>query len=278
MSAPSRPAAARRRIARCHGRPQRHARLVLRRRPLRRRRTTRSRTAWRCTGRGADLVDVGGESTRPGADRVDADEELPPGAAGRSRELAAAGVRVASTPTAPRSPRPRWRPEPPSSTTSRGGLADPAWPRVVARRRLPVGPDALARAQPRHARRGRVRRRGHRRPHRAAARGSTTPSPRASTPRSWCSTRGSASPRTAAHNWALLAALDRLIALGLPLLVGASRKTFLGRLLAGADGAPRPVDGREAATTAPSPWSPPRRARGACGCTTSPRRSTPSAR
>ena len=28
---------------------------------------------------GADLIDVGGESTRPGADRVDADEEMPPG-------------------------------------------------------------------------------------------------------------------------------------------------------------------------------------------------------
>jgi dihydropteroate synthase len=33
-------------------------------------------------------------------------------------------------------------------------------------------------------------------------------------------------------------------------LVGASRKTFLGRLLAGPDGEPRPVEGREAATLA----------------------------
>jgi dihydropteroate synthase len=50
------------------------------------------------------------------------------------------------------------------------------------------------------------------------------------------------------HNWALLARLDRLVALGLPVLVGASRKTFLGRLLAAPDGTPRPVEGREAAT------------------------------
>ena len=35
---------------------------------------------------------------------------------------------------------------------------------------------------------------------------------------------------------------------GIPVLVGASRKRFLGTLLAGADGAPRPPDGRETAT------------------------------
>ncbi|MEQ6902258.1 dihydropteroate synthase [Nocardioides sp. YIM 152588] len=49
------------------------------------------------------------------------------------------------------------------------------------------------------------------------------------------------------HNWELLRRLDRLADLGFPLLVGASRKTFLGRLLAGPDGTPRPVDEREAA-------------------------------
>ncbi|MDP2773672.1 MAG: dihydropteroate synthase [Nocardioides sp.] len=51
----------------------------------------------------------------------------------------------------------------------------------------------------------------------------------------------------AAHNWELVARLDRLADLGFPLLVGASRKSFLGRLLADADGNPRPVDQREAA-------------------------------
>ena len=51
--------------------------------------------------------------------------------------------------------------------------------------------------------------------------------------------------KTAAHNWALLARLDELTALGFPVLVGASRKAFLGRLLAGPDGAPAPVDDRE---------------------------------
>jgi dihydropteroate synthase len=52
------------------------------------------------------------------------------------------------------------------------------------------------------------------------------------------------------HNWALLANLPALLALGLPVLLGASRKRFLGALLAGPDGAPRPPDGREDATAA----------------------------
>ncbi len=56
--------------------------------------------------------------------------------------------------------------------------------------------------------------------------------------------------KRAEHNWALLAGLDDLSALGLPLLVGASRKAFLGSLLAGPDGQSRPVGEREYATTA----------------------------
>jgi dihydropteroate synthase len=52
------------------------------------------------------------------------------------------------------------------------------------------------------------------------------------------------------HSWALLAHLDALAALGRPLLVGASRKGFLGRLLAGPTGKPRPVEERDVATAA----------------------------
>jgi dihydropteroate synthase len=52
------------------------------------------------------------------------------------------------------------------------------------------------------------------------------------------------------HNWELLRGLDALQDLGFPLLVGASRKQFLGALLAGADGTPRAVDEREFAGTA----------------------------
>jgi dihydropteroate synthase len=56
--------------------------------------------------------------------------------------------------------------------------------------------------------------------------------------------------KTGAHNWALLHALPSFVALGLPVLVAASRKSFLGTLLAGPDGAVRPVADREDATTA----------------------------
>jgi len=56
--------------------------------------------------------------------------------------------------------------------------------------------------------------------------------------------------KRAEHNWQLLAHLDPVKELGYPLLVGAGRKSFLGTLLADAEGRPRPVDGREDATTA----------------------------
>jgi len=56
--------------------------------------------------------------------------------------------------------------------------------------------------------------------------------------------------KTADDNWRLLAGLDRIADLGRPVLVGASRKTFLGRLLATADGVLRPVGEREAAHSA----------------------------
>jgi dihydropteroate synthase len=56
--------------------------------------------------------------------------------------------------------------------------------------------------------------------------------------------------KTAEHNWALLAELDSLLTMGFPVLVGSSRKSFLGKLLASSAGAPRPVADREDATTA----------------------------
>jgi dihydropteroate synthase len=54
--------------------------------------------------------------------------------------------------------------------------------------------------------------------------------------------------KTGQHNWALLHALPELVATGIPVLVGASRKRFLGTLLAGPNGEVRPPDGRETAT------------------------------
>jgi dihydropteroate synthase len=56
--------------------------------------------------------------------------------------------------------------------------------------------------------------------------------------------------KRANHNWDLLRDLAPLLALGYPVLVGASRKSFLGTLLAAADGTPRPVEQREHANSA----------------------------
>lgn len=55
--------------------------------------------------------------------------------------------------------------------------------------------------------------------------------------------------KDAEHNWALLNELDTLVELGQPVLVGASRKRFLGELLA-SDTGPRPVEQRDDATVA----------------------------
>lgn len=63
--------------------------------------------------------------------------------------------------------------------------------------------------------------------------------------------------KTDVHNLALLAGLDRIVGLGWPVLVGTSRKAMLGRLLAASDGAaaPVPVDDRIAGSIATQVWA-----------------------
>jgi len=60
--------------------------------------------------------------------------------------------------------------------------------------------------------------------------------------------------KLAEHNWALLTHLGQIASLGgghvFPVLIGASRKRFLGRLLAAPDGSPRPFAGSDDATVA----------------------------
>nr|WP_222594165.1 dihydropteroate synthase [Terrabacter aerolatus] len=58
--------------------------------------------------------------------------------------------------------------------------------------------------------------------------------------------------KNADHNWALMAALPALHELGLPVLLGASRKTFLGRLGRPEGAEPRPPAERDVETTATS--------------------------
>jgi dihydropteroate synthase len=58
--------------------------------------------------------------------------------------------------------------------------------------------------------------------------------------------------KLAAHNWTLLARLEELLGLGHPVLVGTSRKTFLGRLGVPEGDAPREPGDRDVATAATS--------------------------
>ncbi|MEP7333472.1 MAG: dihydropteroate synthase, partial [Terracoccus sp.] len=58
--------------------------------------------------------------------------------------------------------------------------------------------------------------------------------------------------KNADHNWALMAALPELHDLGQPILLGASRKTFLGRLGRAGHELPRPAPDRDLETTATS--------------------------
>lgn len=61
--------------------------------------------------------------------------------------------------------------------------------------------------------------------------------------------------KTGEHNWTLLRHLDRLAALGRPLLLGVSRKRFLGTLLGGSARTPRPARERDTASAALTWWA-----------------------
>jgi dihydropteroate synthase len=199
---------------------------------------------------GADLVDVGGESTRPGARRVDEAEEL------RRvipvvRELAAAGVVVSVDTMRAGVAEQAVGAGAVLVNDVSGGGADAAMIPVVAAAGVPfvvmhwrgqsidmnnraVYDDVVAEvvAELRQAL------------DRAVA-GGIAPERIVLDP-------GLGFAKNAAHDLALIAHLAELRALGRPLLVAASRKRFLGRVLAGTAGAPPPARERDAATAAVS--------------------------
>jgi dihydropteroate synthase len=197
---------------------------------------------------GAYYVDVGGESTRPGADRVDPQQEcdrvLPV-----IRELSAAGVRTSVDTTRAEVAEAAIAAGATLVNDVSGGLADDGMAKLVAETGVPW---VL------------MHWRGHSREMYAAARyGDVVTEVCAEltarvedvvsagvAPEQLVLDPGLGFAKRAEHNWALLAGLDRLVGLGLPVLVGASRKSFLGRLLADADGAVRPAEGRDDATLA----------------------------
>ncbi|GHH91024.1 dihydropteroate synthase [Streptomyces capillispiralis] len=199
---------------------------------------------------GADLIDVGGESTRPGATRVDESEELKR-VIPVVRGLAAEGVTVSVDTMRASVAAQSLAAGAALVNDVSGGLADPAMIRVVADAGAPfvvmhwrgfleggnvqgVYADVVTEVVDElHAR------------VRAVLEGGVAPDRVIVDP-------GLGFSKGAEHDLALLARLDRLLALGHPLLVAASRKRFLGRVLAAPDGAPPPARERDAATAAVS--------------------------
>ena len=195
---------------------------------------------------GADLVDVGGESTRPGAVRVPPEVErervLPvvralaaegvvvsvdTMRAALAEEAVAAGARIVNDVT--------------------GGLADPAMARVVAATGVPFvamrwsGP-ATTVATPAGTAREAAAALGRRV---AALIGAGV------RPEQLVVDPGLGFTASREEDWALLADLGAWRELGRPVLVAASRKRFLGELLADpATATPRPARERDDATAA----------------------------
>jgi dihydropteroate synthase len=206
---------------------------------------------------GADIVDVGGESTRPGAQRVPADEELR-----RVKpvitELVKAGAAV-SVDTM-RAQVAEWAVEAGVSLVNdvSGGLADPYMPRLVAKAGVPYvvvhwrghSHDMQSRAVYAD-----VVREVHdelaQRIDAVIAEG-VDPSTIVLDPGLGFSKNPAASGPDA-HNWQLLAGLRELATIGgrdFPVLVGASRKRHLSRLFDTEGSEPRPLAANDAATAA----------------------------
>lgn len=189
---------------------------------------------------GADIIDVGGESTRPGAQRVSLEEELRR-VVPVIKALAAENVPVSVD---------TMRAEVAEAAVAggarlvndvSGGLADPGMPQVVAATGVPYvvmhwrghSHDMQTRAVyadvVREVREELLRRVD------AVLDEGVDPSMIVLDPG-----LGFAKSPKAGHNWALLAHLDAFTATGYPVLVGASRKSFLTALLADPDGTRRP--------------------------------------
>jgi dihydropteroate synthase len=194
---------------------------------------------------GADVVDVGGESTRPGAAPVAAGEELrrvlPVVAALApvvrvsidtskalvAREAVAAGATLVNDVSAGLAEV--------AAATGAGWVAMHMQGTPAVMQRSPHYDDVVSEVASFLAERARV-------------------GERAGVGEVWIDP-GIGFGKTLEHNLSLLAALPRLVGLGWPLLVGTSRKGFLGRLAAGPDAAPLPPDERLEASVATAAWA-----------------------
>jgi dihydropteroate synthase len=197
---------------------------------------------------GADYVDVGGESTRPGAGRVSPEEEccrvLPVVA-----ELARLGIPVSIDTTRAAVATAALAAGAAIVNDVSGGLADPGMASVVADAGVPwVLMHRRGESRDMYAAAGYddvvtdVRRELCQRVDAALAAGVAA--------ERIVVDPGLGFAKLPEHDLALLAGLDRIVDLGFPVLVGASRKRFLGAVLTTADGEPRPPADRDSATLA----------------------------
>ncbi len=202
---------------------------------------------------GADILDIGGESTRPGATRPVVSEELDR-VVPVIRELAAAGAVVSVDTMRAEVAEAALEAGATLVNDVSGGLADPRMLPAVAAYGAPYvamhwrahsdhmtdfatydGPGGVV----------------------ATVRGELAARVDAMLAAGIAADRivldpGLGFAKRGEHNWQLLADLAPLQELGFPLLVGASRKSFLGTLLSGPDGSPRAVEEREHAHAAVS--------------------------
>jgi dihydropteroate synthase len=198
---------------------------------------------------GADVVEVGGESTRPGAQRPTVEEErrrvLPV-----IRSLAAAGVLVGVDTMRAAVAEDAVEAGARMVNDVSGGLADTEMLPFIARAKVPYvcmhwrGHSSSMQSRATYADvvddvyaelRARVD---------AVLAAGVEPGRLIVDP-------GLGYAKSADHNWALLAALERFIDMGYPVLLAASRKSFLGSLLSDpASGNPRRPDQRDDATAA----------------------------
>jgi dihydropteroate synthase len=199
-------------------------------------------------GEGADIVDVGGESTRPGAEPVSAEEELR-----RVLGVVEGIVAGSRTPTHPQV----------SIDTSKASVAraclDAGATLVNDVSALRGDPEMAALVAESGAECCLMHMRGEPRTMQADPRyGDVVDDVRAFLEErmAYAVSAGVREQRimldpgigfgkTLAHNLALLARLDELASLGRPLVVGTSRKSFIGRILADAAGRAEPVPAAE---------------------------------
>ncbi|WP_134774699.1 dihydropteroate synthase [Ornithinimicrobium flavum] len=205
---------------------------------------------------GADLLDVGGESTRPGSTRPSEAEELDrvvpvvEALAGDGLLVSVDTMRAAVAAAALRAGAVL-------VNDVSGGLADEAMPELVASTGAPFvvmhwrGLLTDPSAEPHYDDvvaevRAELEQRVDALATAGVSRGQIILDP------------GLGFSKDAGHNWTLLAGMEEILAIGLPVLLGASRKRFLGRLPArpGAPvnpgGTPTPAPERDAATAATS--------------------------